>query len=62
MEPEKVLQKQYPELRYCAVDRPLCALYFVGKKGACLRVIVKGESQDQYRVDAVSRECDVIQQ
>ena len=30
-ESEKALQKQYPELRYCAVDRPLCSLYFRGK-------------------------------
>jgi len=62
MEREKVLQKQYPELRHCAGDRPVCALFFVGKKGACLKVIVKGESPDEYRVDFIDRECDALQQ
>ena len=62
MEREKVLQKQYPELRHCAGDRPVCALFFVGKKGACLKVIVKGESPDEYRVDFIDRECDGLQQ
>ncbi len=55
---EKLIQKRYPELRYCAVDRPLCSLYFTGKHGSCLRVITRGENPHQYRVHAAVRECD----
>lgn len=58
----KDLQKRYPELRHCAIDRPVCALFFVGKNGACLKVIVKGESPDEYRVDFIGRECEGLQQ
>lgn len=58
MEWEQTLQKRYPELRYCAVDRPVCSLYFTGKNGSCLRVVTRGESPQGYRVEAVVRECD----
>jgi len=58
MEAEQAVQKRYPELRECAVDRPLCSLSFVGKNGSCLRVITRGETADEYRVEAVVRECD----
>jgi len=57
---EQAVQKQYPELRYCAVDRPLCSLYFIGKNRACLRVITRGETAEEYQVEAVMRECDNI--
>jgi hypothetical protein len=57
---EKALQKRYPELRYCAVDGPLCSLYFTGKNGSCLRVVTRGEAPEEYRVVAVIRECDDI--
>jgi hypothetical protein len=58
MEWEKALQKRYPESRYCAVDRPLCSLYFTGKDGACLKIVTRGETPETYRVEAVVRECD----
>jgi len=57
-EGENALQKQYPELRYCAVDRPLCSLYFTGKDGACLKIVTRGETPETYRVEVVVRECD----
>jgi hypothetical protein len=60
MEWEQAVQKQYPELRYCALDRPLCSLFFIGKNRACLRVITRGETAEEYRVEAVMRECDNI--
>jgi hypothetical protein len=60
LEWEKALQKRYPELRYCAVDRPLCSLYFTGKNGSCLRVVARGEAPEEFRVEAVIRECDDI--
>jgi hypothetical protein len=59
---EKTLQKRYPELRYCAVDRPLCSLYFTGKNGSCLRVVTRGETLEEYRVETVVRYCDNITQ
>lgn len=56
---EQAFQKQYPELRYCAVDRPLCSMYFIGTNQACLRVITRrGETTGVYRVEAIIRECD----
>jgi hypothetical protein len=58
MEADQAVQKLYPELRDCAVDRPLCSLSFVGKNRSCLRVIIRGETADEYRVAAVLRECD----
>lgn len=58
MEADQVVQKLYPELRDCAVGRPLCSLSFVGKTGSCLRVITRGETPDEYRVEAVLHECD----
>lgn len=58
MEADQVVQKLYPELRDCAVDRPLCSSSFVGKNRSCLRVITRGETPDEYRVEAVLRECD----
>lgn len=60
MEREKALQIRYPELRYCAVDRPLCSLYFTKKDGSCLRVVTRGEVPEEYRVETVTRECDEI--
>jgi hypothetical protein len=58
MEADQAIQKLYPELRDCAVDRPLCSLSFVGKNRSCLTVITRGETADEYRVEAVLRECD----
>lgn len=58
MEWEKALQIRYPELRYCAVDRPLCSLYFSGKDGSCLRIVTRGEVPEEFRVETVTRECD----
>jgi len=58
MEWEKAVQRRYPELRYCAVDRPLCALYFTGKNGSCLKVVTRGEAPEEYRIETVARECD----
>jgi len=60
MEWEKALQKRYPELRHCAVDGPFCSLSFTGKNGSCLRVVTRGEAPEEYRVEAVIRECDDI--
>jgi hypothetical protein len=60
MESEKAVQKRYPELRYCAVDSPLCSLYFTTKSGSCLKVVTRGEAPDEYRVAAVTRECDDV--
>lgn len=57
---EKAVQKRYPELRYCAVDGPLCSLYFTGKNASCLRVVTRGEAPEEYRVETVTRECDDI--
>ena len=57
-ESEKALQKRFPELRYCAVDSPLCSLYFTGKDGTCLRIVTRGEAPETYRVEVVVRECD----
>jgi hypothetical protein len=60
MEWEQAVQNQYPELRYCAIDRPLCSLYFIGKNRACLNVIIRGEAPEKYRVEAIMRACDNI--
>jgi hypothetical protein len=60
MQWEKAFQRQYPEFRYCAVDSPLCSLYFTTKDGSCLKVVTRGETPKEYRVEAVIRECDDI--
>ena len=58
MEADQAVQKLYPELRECAVDRPLCLLSFIGKNRSCLRVITRGETAGEFRVEVVLRECD----
>jgi len=54
----RFLQKSYPELRDCASNRPVCAMFFSGENGSCLKVIVSGDFPAMYRVAQVERECD----
>jgi hypothetical protein len=56
MEWVKKIQRQYPELDNCAMDKPVCSFGFK-KNGKCLRVIALGEAVKSLVVSDIALEC-----
>lgn len=56
MDREKKIQRKFPELDSCAIDKPVCSLSY-RKQGKCLRVITWGEDMKSFEVNAIAHDC-----
>jgi hypothetical protein len=56
MEYDKKVQRKYPEMDGCAMDKPVCSFSFK-KAGRCMRVITWGEEIEAFTVNAIVHDC-----
>jgi hypothetical protein len=56
MEHDRKIQRKYPEMDSCAMDKPVCSFSFK-KAGRCMRVITWGEEIESFKVNAIVHEC-----
>lgn len=56
MEHDRRIQRKYPEMDSCAMDKPVCSFSFK-KAGKCLRIITWGEEMKSFKVDAIASDC-----
>ncbi len=53
---DRMIQRKYPELDSCAVDKPVCSFSFK-KEGKCLRIITGGEYMKSFSVSTIAQDC-----
>lgn len=56
MEHDRKIQRKYPEMDSCAIDKPVCSFSFK-RAGKCARIITWGEEMKAFKVDAVVHDC-----
>lgn len=56
MEHDRKIQRKYPEMDSCAMDKPVCSFSFK-KIGRCMRVITWGEEMKSFTVTAIVHDC-----
>jgi hypothetical protein len=56
MEHDRKIQRKYPEMDSCAIDKPVCSFSFK-KAGKCMRVITWGEEMKFFTVNAIAHDC-----
>ena len=56
MELDRKVQRKYPEIDSCAIDKPVCSFSFK-KAGKCLRIITWGEEMKSFEVNAIAHGC-----
>lgn len=53
---DRKIQRRYPELDSCAMDKPVSSFSFK-KAGKCMRIITWGEEMESFTVNTITHEC-----
>lgn len=56
MEHDRKIQRKFPEMDGCAMDKPVCSFSFK-RAGKCMRIITWGEEMESFTVNAIAHDC-----